>query len=156
MPLHHAEREEQPDAGPALAMAFKLIEAAQDRWRAVNAPHLVPLVRGRHVRGRHAWTHKDLDRAMTYIAENILCDTPAGRVRGAGAYRAFMAPFMQLLTNATIIAAFGNDQTAMLMYDTKTVPARPVPAAECVTVEHDKITRSWFVVDRALFEGQEH
>jgi len=26
-------------------MAFKLIEAAQDRWRAVNAPHLVALVR---------------------------------------------------------------------------------------------------------------
>ena len=36
--------------GPAsraagLAMAFKLIESAQDRWRAVNAPHLVALVR---------------------------------------------------------------------------------------------------------------
>jgi len=28
-----------------LAMAFKLIEAAQDRWRAVNSPHLVALVR---------------------------------------------------------------------------------------------------------------
>ena len=28
-----------------LAMAFKLIEAAQQRWRAVNAPHLVALVR---------------------------------------------------------------------------------------------------------------
>ena len=28
-----------------LAMAYKLIEAAQTRWRAVNAPHLVALVR---------------------------------------------------------------------------------------------------------------
>jgi transposase-like protein len=28
-----------------LAMAFKLIESAQHRWRAVNAPHLVALVR---------------------------------------------------------------------------------------------------------------
>ncbi len=28
-----------------LAMAFKLIEAAQDRWRAVNGAHLVALVR---------------------------------------------------------------------------------------------------------------
>jgi hypothetical protein len=26
-------------------MAYKLIEAAQTRWRAVNAPHLVALVR---------------------------------------------------------------------------------------------------------------
>ena len=28
-----------------VAMAFKLIEAAQQRWRMVNAPHLVALVR---------------------------------------------------------------------------------------------------------------
>jgi len=28
-----------------MAMAYKLIEAAQARWRAVNAPHLVALVR---------------------------------------------------------------------------------------------------------------
>ena len=28
-----------------LAMVFKLVEAAQDRWRAVNGPHLVALVR---------------------------------------------------------------------------------------------------------------
>ncbi len=28
-----------------LAMAYKLIEAAQSRWRALNAPHLVALVR---------------------------------------------------------------------------------------------------------------
>ena len=26
-------------------MAFKLIEAAESRWRSVNAPHLVALVR---------------------------------------------------------------------------------------------------------------
>jgi transposase-like protein len=29
----------------ALAMTFKLIESAEERWRAVNAPHLVALVR---------------------------------------------------------------------------------------------------------------
>jgi len=28
-----------------LAMAYKLIESAQTRWRMVNAPHLVALVR---------------------------------------------------------------------------------------------------------------
>jgi hypothetical protein len=38
------------DQGPGskaagLAMAFKLLEAAQDRWRVVNGPHLVALVR---------------------------------------------------------------------------------------------------------------
>ncbi len=32
-----------PAAG--IAIAFKLIQSAQARWRAVNAPHLVALVR---------------------------------------------------------------------------------------------------------------
>jgi len=36
----------QPGSRAAgVAMAFKLIESAQARWRAVNAPHLVALVR---------------------------------------------------------------------------------------------------------------
>jgi len=29
----------------ALAMAYKLLDAAQDRWREINASHLVPLAR---------------------------------------------------------------------------------------------------------------
>jgi hypothetical protein len=35
-------------------MVFKLVESAQQRWRAVNAPHLVALVRagGRFERGQ--------------------------------------------------------------------------------------------------------
>ena len=38
-----------------LAMVFKLVESAQQRWRAVNAPHLVALVRAgvRFERGHH-------------------------------------------------------------------------------------------------------
>ena len=37
-----------------LAMVFKLLEAAEQRWRAVNGPHPVALVRagGRFEKGR--------------------------------------------------------------------------------------------------------
>ena len=44
-----------------LAMAFKLIESAQDRRRAVNAPHLVALVRAGatfHQRQTHRTTRR--------------------------------------------------------------------------------------------------
>ena len=71
-----------------------------------------------------AWTSKDLDTAMSYIAEDIVCQAPAGRLEGAEAYRAFMEPFTQILLDARIIAAFGDDSTALIMYDTRTVPVR--------------------------------
>ncbi|MBO1413092.1 hypothetical protein J0670_00560 [Streptomyces sp. FH025] len=43
-----------PERAAGLAMVFKLVEAAQARWRAVNGAHLVPLVRAgaRFERGR--------------------------------------------------------------------------------------------------------
>lgn len=100
-----------------------------------------------------AWTGHDLDRAMSYIADGILCDAPAGRMEGADAYRAFMGPFVQILKRADLIAAFGDDKTAVIVYDTQTVPVSSAPAAECVTVTDGKITYSRFIFDRAPFEA---
>ena len=103
-----------------------------------------------------AWTSHDLDKAMSYIADDIVCDAPAGRLEGAEAYRGFMGPFVQILTDATMIAAFGNDRTALVMYDTQTVPVKSAPGAECVTVKDGKITYSRFVFDRAPFDAAQN
>ena len=101
----------------------------------------------------HAWTGHDLDKAMTYIADDIVCDAPAGRLEGAAAYRNFMGPFVQILTGSELVAAFGDDQQAVIMYDTETVPVKTAPGAECVTVTDGKITRSLFIFDRAPFDA---
>jgi len=47
-----------------VAMAFKLIESAQTRWRCVNAPHLVPLVRAgaKFVNGKLVERHANQDQ----------------------------------------------------------------------------------------------
>jgi hypothetical protein len=64
-----------------------------------------------------------------------------------------MAPFIQILRGSELIAAFGDEHTALVMYDTETVPVPSAPAAECVTVQDDKITHSRFIFDRAPFEA---
>lgn len=99
-----------------------------------------------------AWTSKDLERAMTYVADDIICDAPAGRIEGAQAYRGFIGPFVEILVRAELIAAFGEDETALIMYDTQTLPVPSAPGAECLTVEDGKITRSRFLFDRAPFQ----
>ncbi len=98
-----------------------------------------------------AWTSKDIDRAMSYIAEDVVCEAPAGRIDGAEAYRAFMAPFVQILVRAEMIAAYGDEERAVVVYDTETAPVKRAPAAECVAVRDGKITHSWFIFDRAPF-----
>ncbi len=101
----------------------------------------------------HAWTSKELDRAMTYIAEDIVCEAPAGRIEGAEAYRAFTARFVQILVSSSVIASFGDQDTALVMYDAETVPVRRAPGAECVTVRDGKIIHNHFIFDREPFEA---
>lgn len=101
----------------------------------------------------HAWTGHDLDKAMSYIADDIVCDAPAGRLDGTTAYRNFMGPFVQILTGSELVAAFGDEKKAVIMYDTETVPVKSAPGAECVTVQGGKIIRSLFIFDRAPFDA---
>jgi hypothetical protein len=86
---------------------------------------------------------------MSYIADDIVCDTPAGRLQGAEAYRGFQGPFLQMLTGSKMIAAFGDDETALVKYDTETGPVKSAPGAEWVTVKDGKITYSRNVFDSA-------
>jgi ketosteroid isomerase-like protein len=64
-----------------------------------------------------------------------------------------MAPFTQILKRAEVLAAFGDDEIAVIVYDTETVPVPSAPAAECVTVRDGKITYSRFIFDRAPFDA---
>lgn len=100
-----------------------------------------------------AWTGHDFEAAMSFIADDVICYAPAGRLDGAEAFRGFMGPFAQILTRSALFAAFGDEQTAVLMYDTDTVPVRNAPGAECHTVIHGTITQLRIIFDRAPFEA---
>lgn len=98
-----------------------------------------------------AWTSKDMDAAMAFVADDIVCEAPAGRITGAAAYRAFMGPFAGRLLSASLIAAYGDETQALIMYDTATPQVASGPAAECLTVRDGRIVHSRFIFDRLPF-----
>ncbi len=100
-----------------------------------------------------AWTSHDFERAMTYIAPDIVCLAPAGRIVGADAFRAFMGPFSQILTRSELLSAFGDRDTAVLIYDTDTIPVQNAPAAEHLTVRDGRIAQMRIIFDRAPFDA---
>jgi ketosteroid isomerase-like protein len=100
-----------------------------------------------------AWTSKDIDAAMRHLAEDIVCDAPAGRIEGVQAYRQFLGPFAQMLIGSELLAAFGDKTKAVLVYDTRTPPVASGPGAECLTVREGKIVYNRFIFDRLPFEA---
>jgi ketosteroid isomerase-like protein len=98
-----------------------------------------------------AWTSKDLDGAMEHVAEDIVCDAPGGTIVGVNGYRQFLGGFMQKLTGHEMIAAFGDDQSAMLMYYPQTAVVTDAATAEYFTIRDGKIAKSILVFDRPSF-----
>ncbi|MBA3339320.1 MAG: nuclear transport factor 2 family protein [Geodermatophilaceae bacterium] len=99
----------------------------------------------------HAWSAHDFELAMSFVAEDVVCQAPAGQLVGAPAFREFMGPFTQIVTETKIMAAFGDDHVAVLMYDADTVPVQDAPGAECVTVVDGKISHMRIIFDRLPF-----
>ena len=100
-----------------------------------------------------AWTSKDIDAAMRHLADDIVCDAPAGRIEGVQAYEGFLGPFAQMLISAELLAAFGDETKAVLVYDTRTPPVASAPGAECLTVRDGRIVYNRFIFDRLPFEA---
>ncbi len=98
-----------------------------------------------------AWTANDIERAMTHLADDFVCEAPAGPVAGLDRYRQFLGGFAQTVRGVEMIAAFGDEQTALLMYDCRTTRADSVPTAECFTVSAGKIRRTRLIFDRTPF-----
>jgi hypothetical protein len=63
-----------------------------------------------------------------------------------------MGPFVQILLRSQLIAAFGDDEQAVVVYDTETVPVKSGPGAEAVTVRDGRIVYSRFIFDRLPFQ----
>lgn len=100
-----------------------------------------------------AWTGQDFDRAITYLADDLVCEAPSGQITGLAEFRGFMEPFSQIMTSSQLLAAFGDDDTAMLMYDTTTIPVPHAPGAELYTVADGRITHIRIIFDRAPFDA---
>jgi hypothetical protein len=98
-----------------------------------------------------AWTGGDFEKAMSYLADDIVCEAPAGRIEGTEAFREFLGPFADMLISSSLLAAFGDEATALIMYDTSTPPVASAPGAEHLIVEDGRITYLRIVFDRMPF-----
>lgn len=98
-----------------------------------------------------AWTSGDIDRAMTRVADEVVCLAPDGKLTGADAYREYLADFAPNLTGLTDVATFADEDHVALFYYPHTAVTSTAPAAEYFTVRGDRIVENVLVFDRLSF-----
>jgi hypothetical protein len=94
-----------------------------------------------------AWLAGDVETAMTYIAEDVVCQAPPGTITGAAGYRQFLGPFASALISGELIDVLGDDEHAAAVYTVDTPFARDFRGMEYLTVSGGKITRAISVFD---------
>ncbi|MGW0949261.1 nuclear transport factor 2 family protein [Streptomyces sp. NPDC002623] len=88
-----------------------------------------------------AWTSKDVEKALTFIADDAVCEAPNGTFEGKGGFREFLAPFVGAMTGATVIDVLGDDTNAAAVYTTEVPFASNFRGMDYITVKNGKITR---------------
>ncbi|MBC9734599.1 nuclear transport factor 2 family protein [Nocardioides marmotae] len=98
-----------------------------------------------------AWTAGDLDAALAQVADDVVCHAPPGTLTGTDALRGFMGPFAGSLTSSTLLAAFGDEDQVLIMYDTANPAVPSAPGAELYRVRDGRIAEIRIVFDRLPF-----
>jgi ketosteroid isomerase-like protein len=96
-----------------------------------------------------AWLAGDAEKALSYIADDIVCEAPSGRITGAEGYRDFLAPFVTNMVSGELVDVLADEDHAAAVYVVETPFAKDFRAIEYLTVKDGKITHVVIVFDRA-------
>lgn len=94
-----------------------------------------------------AWTRHDMDAAAGFLAADVVYDGPANHVTGADAYIAALDSFARVVTGLEILAALGDDEQAMIIYEVTTGTIGRLRCVERITVHDGKIQTDLLTFD---------
>lgn len=94
-----------------------------------------------------AWTSHDLATAANYVAEDVVFDGPFVHLIGPTAYIEGLTAFAQGVTGMQIVAAFGDDDQALIMYEVHGSRFGALRCAECFIVKDGKIQTDLLTFD---------
>jgi limonene-1,2-epoxide hydrolase len=98
-----------------------------------------------------ALANKDVETIVSISAEEVVCTSPIGQTTGLERFRAFQEGFAKMLTNLTVLAVYGDDQQAVVVYLAETQPVPRSLVAELVKVKDGKLASTDVIYDATPF-----
>ncbi|MDA9399361.1 nuclear transport factor 2 family protein [Bradyrhizobium sp. CCBAU 45389] len=100
-----------------------------------------------------AIARKDVDTVISISADDIVCTSPRGRIVGTSKFREFHDGFARMLRKVTLLAIYGDDQQAIVVYSADTHPIAGAMVAEFFKVRDGKIASTEVIYDAAPFSA---
>lgn len=108
------------------------------------------------VRNYHSvWTSGEVETAMEFVSDDIICRAPGVDREGKDAYREFIAGFAPMLTGTTDIAEFADGDRITLFYYPETAATTTAPAAEFFAISDGLISENVIIFDRLSYGHSE-
>jgi limonene-1,2-epoxide hydrolase len=102
-----------------------------------------------------AFGKRDMETAARYVADDIEFRSPMTRISGADGYLEAVGGFAQHVDGVDILAAVGDGENAMIMYEMRTGPFGTVPAADHFVIRDGRIASNRLVFDTHRIRGSE-
>ena len=103
----------------------------------------------------HAWTGGDVDRALTYLSEDVRCFAPDENVTTKSDWREYLASFVPMLTGAPLHTRMTDSNRVALWYFPQTAVTTTTLASELFTVRNGQIVEIRLAFDRLGYIPQE-
>lgn len=94
-----------------------------------------------------AWSSGNTEALAGYVTDDIVFESPRVRLTGSEAVLEAIGQFAQAVTSIKVIAAYGDGERAVVMYDMETGPFGTIRAADHFVVENGKIKSDDLVFD---------
>jgi SnoaL-like protein len=101
-----------------------------------------------------AWTSHDMDRAAKYVGEDVVLDGPMGHAQGVRGYMEGLTGLSKEVEDFRLIAAYGDDEQALLMYDLITRSYGTLTCAKHLVVRDGRIRRDLLTFDSDKIAAQ--
>jgi hypothetical protein len=97
-----------------------------------------------------AWTSHDLKTAAGYVADDVVFDGPLGHTTTLKDYLDGITNLAKSVTSARILAAYGDAQQALIMYELATNPFGTLRCAKLLQVRDGRIVSDKLAFDSHL------
>jgi hypothetical protein len=94
---------------------------------------------------------RNVDSIVSLAAADIVCTSPIGRIAGVQTFREFHDGFARMIKKVTVLASYGDDEQAVIVYNADTHPVANAIVAELIKVKSGKIASTEVIYDATPF-----